>query len=313
MAPELGEFAPGQLIDAGILLGGLPYASSASDSAVVMKEDGHIEHSSHQHHSKHHISNGHTKKEKKNKEKEKKMKNNNNKLSPKKRPLAASASDLRHSSGSDIISVHSGSGHIAIGVPMSARESEQSSHDKTTTNPRKHSSPAAVRRDTGGSSSPAQGSVDHQKTPERRASGLTTLPALVAPAGFRRSPKGSGSARETGDHVDTNGGSAGRRAGEAENEYDEEKVGRGEVEGEEVDGSTLAELEAEEIGGDEDAKERESPGRRKVGLQANLRRLSVRLTNVPNIFRCLSCVMRVCGGACACAVVLCGVRRKSSS
>ncbi|ELR22324.1 dual specificity phosphatase, catalytic domain containing protein [Acanthamoeba castellanii str. Neff] len=278
MAPELGEFAPGQLIDAGILLGGLPYASSASDSAVVMKEDGHIEHSSHQHH----ISNGHTKKEKKNKEKEKKMKNNNNKHSPKKRPLTASASDLRHSSGSDVISVHSGSGHIAIGVPMSARDPEPSSHDKSTTNPRKHSSPAAVRRDTGGSSSPAQGSVDHQKTPERRASGLATLPALVAPAGSRRSPKGSGSARETGDHVDTNGGSAGRRAGEAENEYDE--VGRGKVEGEEVAGPTLAELEAEEIGGDEDAKERESPGRRKVGLQANLRRLSVRLTNVPNIF-----------------------------
>jgi hypothetical protein len=138
---------------------------------------------------------------------------------------------------------------------------------------------------------------------------LTTLPALVAPAGSRRSPKGSGSARETGDHVDTNGGSAGRQAGEAENEYDE--VGRGEVEGEEVAGPTLAELEAEEIGGDEDAKERESPGRRKVGLQANLRRLSVRLTNVPNIFRCLSCVMRVCAvvrvRARLCCVV-CGAR-----
>ena len=247
MAAELGEFAPGQLIDPGILLGGLPYASSASDSTVVMKEDGHIEHS------KHHISNGHNKKEKKNKEKVKKVKNNNNKQSPKKRPLTASASDLRHSSGS---------GHIAIGVPMSARDPEPSSHDKTTTNPRKHSSPAAVRRDTGGSN-PAQGSSDQQqKTPERRASGLTTLPALVAPAGSRRSPKGSGSAREAGDHVNTNEGNAGRRAGEAENEDDEEK-------------------------------ERESPGRRKVGLQANLRRLSVRLTNVPNIFRCLSCVVRM--------------------
>jgi hypothetical protein len=172
----------------------------------------------------------------------------------KQRLLTSSDSDLRLalSTTSDAVD-HSG-GSLITG-PATAREPGYERYERKRR--------AMARHDAieNGSASPSGTGHSH---------------ASPAPSQHQRSPMHAESTNTSSsplaEHSETN---SAREAAEAEAE---------------VDGmawSLSGELTAstDELEGDESAsKEKESPGRRKVGLQANLRRLSVRL-NVPNIFR----------------------------